>query len=77
MTETLSLSNNEFYVVMDGEESLISADQTTAIAQLKNGSTPSVDDIPQIIRVEFDGAEDWTLRELEWKQIALELMMDD
>jgi len=77
MTETLNLSGNEFYVVLDGEDSLISADQTTAIAQLKNGSTPSMDEIPQIIKVEFDGAEDWTLRELEWKQIALELMMDD
>jgi len=77
MTETLSLYGKEFYVVLDGEDSLISADQTTAIAQLKNGSTPSMDEIPQIIRVEFDGAEDWTLRELEWKQIALELMMND
>jgi hypothetical protein len=77
MSETLSVESGSFFVVIDGDSSVITTDQTAAIGELENGSASAMHDAPQIIEVEFDGAEDWTLKELEWKQIAMELMQND
>jgi hypothetical protein len=76
MTDKINITDSRFYVVLD-DKPTVTDDQQMAIAQLKNGNVPSPDEIPQIIEVEFGGAEDWTLTELDWKQIALELMTDD
>jgi len=76
MTESINIPDSRFYVVLD-DQPTVTDEQQTAIAQLKNGTVPSAENIPQIIEVEFGGAEDWTLTELDWKQIALELMSDD
>jgi hypothetical protein len=76
MTKSINITDSRFYVVLD-DQPTVTDEQQTAIAQLKNGTVPSSEDIPQIIEVEFGGAEDWTLTELDWKQIALELMTDD
>jgi hypothetical protein len=74
--DKINITDSRFYVVLD-DKPTVTDDQQMAIAQLKNGNVPSPDEIPQIIEVEFGGAEDWTLTELDWKQIALELMTDD
>jgi hypothetical protein len=77
MSEKLSVESGSFFVVIDGDSSVITTDQSAAIGELENGSGSGMHDAPQIIEVEFDGAEDWTLKELEWKQIAMELMNHD
>jgi hypothetical protein len=77
MSDTLSVEDGSFFVVIDGDSSVITTDQSAAIGELQNGSSSPMHEAPQIIEVDFDGAEDWTLKELEWKQIAMELMNHD
>jgi hypothetical protein len=77
MSDTLSVEDGSFFVVIDGDNSIITSEQSAAIGQLQNGSGSAMHEAPQIIEVEFNGAEDWTLKELEWKQIAMELMQND
>jgi hypothetical protein len=77
MSDSLTVQDGSFFVVIDGDSSVITTEQSAAIGELENGSGSAMHDPPQIIEVEFDGAEDWTLKELEWKQIAMELMQND
>jgi hypothetical protein len=77
MSDSLTVEDGSFFVVIDGDSSVITTEQSAAIGELENGSGSAMHDPPQIIEVEFDGAEDWTLKELEWKQIAMELMQND
>lgn len=73
----MQVKNQQFYVVQTADESHVLSSESDAIDHLKqNGSAidPESDDV-SVAEVSFAG-EDWTIKELPWQQIALQLLQE-
>ena len=73
----MQVQNERFYVVETPSESHVLPTETDAISHLKEHGgeiDPESDDV-NVVEVQFGGS-DWTIKELPWQQIALQLLQE-
>ncbi|WP_135826426.1 hypothetical protein [Halorussus ruber] len=73
----LEVSNDTFYLVQLPQGKTLHNNEDEAIDYLKNKANdvnPESDDV-SVVRVAVEG-EDWTIAEMSWQNIALQLMGD-
>lgn len=68
------VENQSFYVVQTPEEDHIVSTEDEAVAQLQNGSEidPDSENV-SVAEVNYTD-DDWTIKELPWQSIALQLL---
>lgn len=74
----MEIKNNEFFMVTVATGRHIYDDEESAINHLRThseGIDPKNNDI-NVVKVSID-SEDWTIKELPWQQIALQLLQAD
>lgn len=72
----MQVNNERFYVVQTPSESHILPSESEAIDHLRqNGGDvdPETDDVSV---AEVDFSDDWTIKELPWQRIALQLLQE-
>lgn len=71
----LQISENQFYLVMLPSGKTLHDNEKEAIEYLKDnaGDVDPEDDEVSVVNVTVEG-EDWTIAEMSWQAIALELM---
>lgn len=73
----MKVQNQRFYVVQTASTSHVLPEEDAAIEHLKehgDGIDPENGDV-SVAEVQF-GGEDWTIKELPWQRIALQLLQD-
>jgi len=70
------VENESFFVVQTPDDDHVVASEDDAIAKLKNGAEidPDTEDVT-VAEVSFTD-DDWTIKELPWQRIALQLLQD-
>jgi len=72
-TAVLTTIDNTFYVLSTPTEDHLFVDRSAAISELQRSAGMAKDPDVSIAEVTVDG-DDWTIKELPWRTIALELM---
>ncbi len=71
----MRIEGNEFYMVTVADDRHIYGEEEEAINHLRESVgdlDPGSDDV-SVVKVNVDGG-DWTIKELPWQQIALQLL---
>lgn len=74
----MQVQNERFYVVQTPDNDHVLASEDEAIAHLKqngDGIDPETEDV-SVAEVAY-GGDDWTIKELPWQRIALQLLQED
>lgn len=74
---TLSINNGTFYYVRERDEETLFKTQSEAIEALQKIDSDELDeDAISVVKVDVDGM-DWSIQQLGWERIALELLRGD
>lgn len=74
----MKITDKTFYVVQSPDSDHVLPSEAEAIDHLRSNATnvdPESDDL-SVVEVSFDN-DDWTIKELPWQRIALELLQGE